>query len=54
MSGAAPGCVTLVEVTTLSVAALRHPIVGRNLGGPTFGEELGDDPTLVVLLRHPG
>jgi hypothetical protein len=33
---------------------LKRPVNGRNLNGATFGEALGDDPTLVCFLRHFG
>ena len=29
-------------------------VEGRHLGGPTLGEALGDDPCLLVFLRHLG
>jgi hypothetical protein len=37
-----------------TASLLRLPVVGRNLEGPTLGSTLGDDPTLLVFLRHLG
>lgn len=33
---------------------LDRPVSGWNLAGGTFREELGDQPTLLVFLRHFG
>ena len=33
---------------------LERPVQGRLLPGPTFGEAVADDPTLVCFLRHFG
>ncbi|MEM9608265.1 MAG: hypothetical protein AAGA99_12640 [Actinomycetota bacterium] len=41
-------------MSRLDAAVLDAPVVGRNLTGASFGAELEDEPTLVVLLRHPG
>jgi hypothetical protein len=54
MAGRVADSATLGGVTTLPAAVLEHPIVGRNLTASTFGAELGDAATLIVLLRHPG
>ena len=38
----------------LSDELLARPVRGRNLRGATLGEELGDEPRLLVFLRHFG
>lgn len=54
MPAGGEGSTTLRTMTALPAAVLEHPIAGRNLRASTFGAELGDEATLVVLLRHPG
>jgi hypothetical protein len=39
---------------TLPEGLLERPVEGRRLRGRTLGEELGEEPTLVVFLRHFG
>ena len=31
-----------------------EPVTGRNLEGASLGDALGDDPVLLVFLRHLG
>jgi hypothetical protein len=38
----------------LSSELLSEPVAGRNLEGATLGDALGDDPVLLVFLRHLG
>lgn len=33
---------------------LQTVVTGRHLAGPTFGDALGDRPTVLVFLRHYG
>jgi hypothetical protein len=39
---------------TLPEDLLERPVEGRRLRGRTLGEELGEEATLVVFLRHFG
>jgi len=39
---------------TLAPELLQMPVTGRNLAGPTFGDQLAGGPRLVVFLRHFG
>jgi len=39
---------------TLAPDLLAKPVAGRNLAGPTFGDQLAGGPRLVVFLRHLG
>lgn len=38
----------------LSAELLATPVRGRHLGGATLGENLADQPCLLVFLRHFG
>jgi hypothetical protein len=42
------------EKRRLSADVLEGPVRGRRLRGRTLGQELGDETTLVVFLRHFG
>ena len=39
---------------TLSEVLLARPVRGRNLRGATLGDDLTQEPNLVVFLRHLG
>lgn len=41
-------------VSVIPDEVLAHPVVGINIQGPTFADELGTKPTYVVFLRHLG
>ena len=39
---------------TMNREILQMPVEGLNLKGETFGEQFGDEVTLLVFLRHFG
>jgi hypothetical protein len=42
------------KIRSLPSDLLGRPMQGRHLKGRSLGEEIGEEPTLIVFLRHFG